>query len=90
MIFPGNQPPKLQPDGSLPLNFSSPAGPASRNPTAAARRRKVTAAEIFSSNSRHAVPSDRSPVFCFESPQAEKNITRFHSNRSHPKKKPLK
>ncbi len=32
---------------------------------------------------------DRSPVFCFESPQAGKNITLFLSNRSHPKK-PLK
>ena len=80
---------KLQPDGSLPWNFFSPAGAASRNPNATARRRKVTAAEILSCNSGHAVPIDRSPVFCFESPQAEVNITLFHSNRSHPKK-PLK
>jgi hypothetical protein len=53
----------LQPHGSLPSNFSSTAGAVSRNTTATARRRKVTAGEILSSNSFHAVPIDRSPLF---------------------------
>jgi hypothetical protein len=64
---------KLQPDGSLPSNFSNSAGAACKNPTATARRSKVTAAEILSSSSFHAVPIDSSPVLCFETPRPALN-----------------